>query len=42
MKQQEQELTTAEKVLEWLGGAAIMLMLFLACMLMLAGCTPWY
>ena len=43
MKQQEQELTKAEIVLEWLGVAAIMLMLFIAAMLIIAtGCTPYF
>ena len=43
MKQQEQELTKAEIVLEWLGVAAIMLMLFIAAMLIIAsGCSPYF
>lgn len=43
MKQQEQELTKAEIFLEWLGGASIVLMLFIAAILMfLTSCTPYF
>lgn len=39
---QESELTKVEIALEYLGGAAIMLMLVIAAVLILAtGCTPY-